>query len=134
MPEISQDKFESENPAMAMHTGAITSFDSIRGRTNSTEKGALALRSRANSSGRLKNVSFPPKIQRLSSCVSENDFESYMEGIHMQEPSWVDDRELAHRIFVNRSLHLENIKFYGFDMDYTLAGKAAELTQIFSLS
>ncbi|KAB0790849.1 hypothetical protein PPYR_14872 [Photinus pyralis] len=97
MPEISQDKFESENPAMAMHTGAITSFDSIRGRTNSTEKGALALRSRANSSGRLKNVSFPPKIQRLSSCVSENDFESYMEGIHMQEPSWVDDRELAHR-------------------------------------
>lgn len=26
------------------------------------------------------------------------------------------------RIFVNRSLHLENIKFYGFDMDYTLAG------------
>lgn len=28
---------------------------------------------------------------------------------------------LAIRIFVNRSLHLENIKFYGFDMDYTLA-------------
>ena len=27
------------------------------------------------------------------------------------------------RIFVNRSLHLENIKFYGFDMDYTLAGE-----------
>jgi len=30
-------------------------------------------------------------------------------------------RETAHRIFVNRSLHLEKIKFYGFDMDYTLA-------------
>ncbi|XP_022919856.1 cytosolic purine 5'-nucleotidase isoform X2 [Onthophagus taurus] len=30
-------------------------------------------------------------------------------------------RNAAHRIFVNRSLHLENIKFYGFDMDYTLA-------------
>ncbi|XP_037813839.1 cytosolic purine 5'-nucleotidase isoform X5 [Lucilia sericata] len=30
-------------------------------------------------------------------------------------------RVLDHRIFVNRSLHLENIKFYGFDMDYTLA-------------
>ncbi|XP_037937082.1 cytosolic purine 5'-nucleotidase isoform X3 [Teleopsis dalmanni] len=30
-------------------------------------------------------------------------------------------RKAAHRIFVNRSLHLENIKFYGFDMDYTLA-------------
>jgi hypothetical protein len=25
------------------------------------------------------------------------------------------------RIFVNRSLSLEKIKFYGFDMDYTLA-------------
>ena len=25
------------------------------------------------------------------------------------------------RVFVNRSLHLEKIKFYGFDMDYTLA-------------
>jgi len=30
-------------------------------------------------------------------------------------------REAPHRIFVNRSLHLEHIKFYGFDMDYTLA-------------
>ncbi|KAK7571818.1 hypothetical protein V9T40_014290 [Parthenolecanium corni] len=28
---------------------------------------------------------------------------------------------VKHEIFVNRSLHLENIKFYGFDMDYTLA-------------
>lgn len=27
------------------------------------------------------------------------------------------------RIFVNRSLHLDKIKFFGFDMDYTLAGK-----------
>ncbi len=25
------------------------------------------------------------------------------------------------RIFVNRSLHMEKIKFFGFDMDYTLA-------------
>ncbi|XP_059615131.1 cytosolic purine 5'-nucleotidase isoform X2 [Phlebotomus argentipes] len=30
-------------------------------------------------------------------------------------------RKHNRRIFVNRSLHLENIKFYGFDMDYTLA-------------
>ena len=28
---------------------------------------------------------------------------------------------LASRIFVNRSLHMEKIKFFGFDMDYTLA-------------
>jgi len=30
-------------------------------------------------------------------------------------------REPAHRVFVNRSLSLSKIKFYGFDMDYTLA-------------
>eukprot|EP00914_Ancora_sagittata_P010838 GHVO01021141.1.p1 GENE.GHVO01021141.1~~GHVO01021141.1.p1 ORF type:complete len:568 (+),score=36.78 GHVO01021141.1:68-1705(+) len=30
-------------------------------------------------------------------------------------------RETAHRIFVNRSLHLQKMKFFGFDMDYTLA-------------
>ncbi|XP_031622776.1 cytosolic purine 5'-nucleotidase isoform X2 [Contarinia nasturtii] len=30
-------------------------------------------------------------------------------------------RKAEHRIFVNRSLHMENIKFFGFDMDYTLA-------------
>ncbi|XP_054721939.1 cytosolic purine 5'-nucleotidase-like isoform X2 [Uloborus diversus] len=30
-------------------------------------------------------------------------------------------RATQHRVFVNRSLHLEKIKFFGFDMDYTLA-------------
>lgn len=30
-------------------------------------------------------------------------------------------RNMHHRIFVNRSLHLDKIKFFGFDMDYTLA-------------
>ncbi|KTG04569.1 hypothetical protein cypCar_00033485 [Cyprinus carpio] len=30
-------------------------------------------------------------------------------------------REIIQRVFVNRSLTLENIKCYGFDMDYTLA-------------
>lgn len=30
-------------------------------------------------------------------------------------------REMHHRVFVNRSLHLEKIKFFGFDMDYTIA-------------
>lgn len=30
-------------------------------------------------------------------------------------------RAMHHRVFVNRSLHLQKIKFFGFDMDYTLA-------------
>ncbi|XP_057306324.1 cytosolic purine 5'-nucleotidase-like isoform X2 [Hydractinia symbiolongicarpus] len=32
-----------------------------------------------------------------------------------------DHREIPERVFVNRSLNLENVKFFGFDMDYTLA-------------
>ena len=36
---------------------------------------------------------------------------------------------LFDRIFVNRSLYLEKIKFFGFDMDYTLAGEV-EITSI----
>lgn len=37
------------------------------------------------------------------------------------------------RIFVNRSLHLENIKFYGFDMDYTLAGTCSLCNIIYTI-
>uniref|UniRef100_A0A9L0IZT3 5'-nucleotidase, cytosolic II n=1 Tax=Equus asinus TaxID=9793 RepID=A0A9L0IZT3_EQUAS len=32
-------------------------------------------------------------------------------------------REAFHRVFVNRSLAMEKIKCFGFDMDYTLAGE-----------
>uniref|UniRef100_A0A671PF33 Cytosolic purine 5'-nucleotidase-like n=2 Tax=Sinocyclocheilus TaxID=75365 RepID=A0A671PF33_9TELE len=32
-------------------------------------------------------------------------------------------REVQQRVFVNRSLAMEKIKCFGFDMDYTLAGK-----------
>ncbi|KAF2359020.1 HAD-superfamily hydrolase subfamily IG 5'-nucleotidase [Trinorchestia longiramus] len=35
------------------------------------------------------------------------------------------EKNPAHRVFVNRSLHLEKIKYYGFDMDYTLAEYAS---------
>lgn len=35
------------------------------------------------------------------------------------------------RIFVNRSLHLEHIKYYGFDMDYTLAGEQYQSIRVF---
>ncbi|OXU19410.1 hypothetical protein TSAR_004076 [Trichomalopsis sarcophagae] len=59
---------------------------------------------------------------------SEQDLDSFNEGNQGQRS---DKRELSHRIFVNRSLHLENIKFYGFDMDYTLAEyKSPEYEQL----
>lgn len=65
-------------------------------------------------------LKFPP-LPLTRNDRSENDLDSFAEGVTSVEYSWVDDRELSHRIFVNRSLHMENIKFYGFDMDYTLA-------------
>ena len=37
---------------------------------------------------------------------------------HLQDQK---KRKTAHRVFVNRSLQLSKIKFFGFDMDYTLA-------------
>ena len=37
--------------------------------------------------------------------------------------SYVYFRFLSYSVFVNRSLRLGQIKFYGFDMDYTLAGE-----------
>ncbi|KAM7349997.1 5' nucleotidase B isoform 1-T1 [Cochliomyia hominivorax] len=44
--------------------------------------------------------------------VSSFDDDCYVLDVH---------GSMRKEIFVNRSLHLENIKFYGFDMDYTLA-------------
>ncbi|XP_033203246.1 cytosolic purine 5'-nucleotidase isoform X6 [Bombus vosnesenskii] len=55
-------------------------------------------------------------IEMTKNNCSEQDLDNYNESVLR-----TDKRELGHRIFVNRSLHLENIKFYGFDMDYTLA-------------
>ncbi|KAM8721391.1 hypothetical protein ACLKA7_007288 [Drosophila subpalustris] len=51
--------------------------------------------------------------------------QSVLNGLHLSADGTSNyhghKRELGHRVFVNRSLHLENIKYYGFDMDYTLA-------------
>lgn len=34
------------------------------------------------------------------------------------------------RVFVNRSLNMSKIKYIGFDMDYTIAGKVSLLTYV----
>ncbi|GFO30616.1 cytosolic purine 5'-nucleotidase [Plakobranchus ocellatus] len=41
---------------------------------------------------------------------------SYATQIYKREPS--------KRVFVNRSMMLERVKYFGFDMDYTLARKS----------
>ncbi|XP_012525787.1 cytosolic purine 5'-nucleotidase isoform X1 [Monomorium pharaonis] len=65
-------------------------------------------------------------IMELENCNAHGDQENNTgpnTPQHDNDPSgnkkWY--RQASQRIFVNRSLHLENIKFYGFDMDYTLA-------------
>uniref|UniRef100_A0A4W5QMM7 5'-nucleotidase, cytosolic IIb n=1 Tax=Hucho hucho TaxID=62062 RepID=A0A4W5QMM7_9TELE len=47
------------------------------------------------------------------------DLPANMDGLAMKKYR----REAYHRVFVNRSLAMEKIKCFGFDMDYTLAGK-----------
>ncbi|XP_021694818.1 cytosolic purine 5'-nucleotidase isoform X2 [Aedes aegypti] len=64
--------------------------------------------SRAN--GR-RTISSSGALSSSSSCSSFEDDTLY---VHNRLPA-------PQEIFVNRSLHLENIKFYGFDMDYTIA-------------
>ncbi|GLH12167.1 Cytosolic purine 5'-nucleotidase, partial [Gryllus bimaculatus] len=61
----------------------------------------------ASTSERKKPELNPPLLKKCDSSKSS------------QSRKWY--RQAEHRVFVNRSLHLENIKFYGFDMDYTLA-------------
>ncbi|XP_003695992.1 cytosolic purine 5'-nucleotidase isoform X1 [Apis florea] len=78
------------------------------------------------------NSTIQQLIMELENCNSHGDHISTTLQ-HENDPSgnkkWY--RQASQRIFVNRSLHLENIKFYGFDMDYTLAEyKSPEYEQL----
>ncbi|KAG6795169.1 cytosolic purine 5'-nucleotidase isoform X1 [Apis mellifera caucasica] len=78
------------------------------------------------------NSTIQQLIMELENCNSHGDHVSTTLQ-HENDPSgnkkWY--RQASQRIFVNRSLHLENIKFYGFDMDYTLAEyKSPEYEQL----
>ncbi|KFB41870.1 AGAP000380-PA-like protein [Anopheles sinensis] len=97
MPDISQDEFEAKLPHLAPATAA-------------------ELRKRANSGGSRmlgRNTSNAPATNQPA--------DESVSGPALAEPVYGYKREISHRIFVNRSMHLENIKFYGFDMDYTIA-------------
>lgn len=96
MPEVSQDAFEAKNPLEFLLTPEI-----MRARANTlTVESPFSWRNRENSGSDVEEIE------------TRFDDPPYLKGFK---------RQLGHRIFVNRSLHLENIKFYGFDMDYTLA-------------
>lgn len=62
-------------------------------------------------------VKMEPQFVKDESVATEESFVSTTNGISSRKYY----RSTHHRVFVNRSLHLDKIKFFGFDMDYTLA-------------
>ncbi|XP_068633773.1 cytosolic purine 5'-nucleotidase isoform X2 [Battus philenor] len=62
-------------------------------------------------------MSMNQTCKEMETCVRKNLYVSQESQVFSKKYY----RRVEHRIFVNRSLHLENVKFYGFDMDYTLA-------------
>ncbi|XP_058127093.1 cytosolic purine 5'-nucleotidase [Anopheles ziemanni] len=101
MPDISQDEFEAKLPHLAPATAA-------------------ELRKRANSGGS-RTVARAAGSPTSNAPVTNQTLDESVSGPAFAEPVYGYKREISHRIFVNRSMHLENIKFYGFDMDYTIA-------------
>lgn len=128
MPEVSQDQFEAKLPHLPPATveelrqransGGASSLEASRKRLNSLKdangKGEVAAPAASGSSG--------SRGPRKSSVTFQEDIKATQKQLHHYD-SFVHGykRQISHRIFVNRSLHLENIKFYGFDMDYTIA-------------
>ncbi|XP_055619794.1 cytosolic purine 5'-nucleotidase isoform X1 [Toxorhynchites rutilus septentrionalis] len=131
MPEISQDQFEDQLP----HQPPAT-VEQLRIRASSGGASSLDEYRKRLSSLRQTNGSSESHQNETAGCSKRNSTGSGRGSVTFQEDkftakqlhhgdSFVQElgykREISHRIFVNRSLHLENIKFYGFDMDYTIA-------------
>eukprot|EP00741_Cyanophora_paradoxa_P008724 tig00001373_g8446.t1 len=57
---------------------------------------------------------------KLSNPPSEQELAAF-EDIEPQDLPARHKRDITSRVFVNREVRLDRIKFYGFDMDYTLA-------------
>lgn len=135
MPEISQDQFEAKLPHIPPATveelrqransgGAAAleasrkRLNSLKGTSNGKEEGkavvsvAGAMSGSSGSRGPRKSSVTFLEDGKSTQKMQLHHYDSFVHGYK---------REISHRIFVNRSLHLENIKFYGFDMDYTIA-------------
>ena len=66
-------------------------------------------------------------MRNLDICLSKNLMECALDHDHQYQYVTVMS---FFRIFVSRTLRLDKIKFYGFDMDYTLAEYKAEEVKI----
>ena len=66
-------------------------------------------------------------MRNLDICLPKNLMECVLDHDHQYQYVTVMS---FFRIFVSRTLRLDKIKFYGFDMDYTLAEYKAEEVKI----
>uniref|UniRef100_A0A1Q3FVE7 Putative cytosolic purine 5'-nucleotidase n=1 Tax=Culex tarsalis TaxID=7177 RepID=A0A1Q3FVE7_CULTA len=137
MPEISQDHFEAQLPhkppatveelRIRANSGGASGLEASRRRlealrlANANANGAGGTAEQQEAGG-ASGSSSGTRRPRKSSVTFQDD---KLERKLTHNDSFIHDigykREISHRIFVNRSLHLENIKHYGFDMDYTIA-------------
>uniref|UniRef100_A0A1Q3FV16 Putative cytosolic purine 5'-nucleotidase n=1 Tax=Culex tarsalis TaxID=7177 RepID=A0A1Q3FV16_CULTA len=137
MPEISQDHFEAQLPhkppatveelRIRANSGGASGLEASRRRlealrlANANANGAGGTAKQQEAAG-ASGSSSGTRRPRKSSVTFQDD---KLERKLTHNDSFIHDigykREISHRIFVNRSLHLENIKHYGFDMDYTIA-------------
>lgn len=138
MPEISQDHFEAQLPhkppatveelRIRANSGGASGLEASRRRlealrlANANANGGGGTAEQQEGSSSASGSSSGTRRTRKSSVTFQDD---KPERKLTHADSFVHDigykREISHRIFVNRSLHLENIKHYGFDMDYTIA-------------
>ncbi|XP_021694817.1 cytosolic purine 5'-nucleotidase isoform X1 [Aedes aegypti] len=122
MPELSQDQFEAKLPhkppataeelRQRANSGGATSLEASRKRLNSLKASKSTEEGTAGGSRGPRKSSVTFQEDKSATPKQLHHYDSFVHGYK---------REISHRIFVNRSLHLENIKFYGFDMDYTIA-------------
>uniref|UniRef100_A0A1Q3FV02 Putative cytosolic purine 5'-nucleotidase n=1 Tax=Culex tarsalis TaxID=7177 RepID=A0A1Q3FV02_CULTA len=137
MPEISQDHFEAQLPhkppatveelRIRANSGGASGLEASRRRlealrlANANANGAGGTAKQQEAAGASGSSSGTRRPRKSSVTFQDEKPERKL----THNDSFIHDigykREISHRIFVNRSLHLENIKHYGFDMDYTIA-------------
>nr|CAD7456124.1 unnamed protein product [Timema tahoe] len=113
------------SPRLSLSDGAVTRYVRV-GCCNVSSNGGRGTHTHAVLASLSVKVSDSSVASRLLSCRSVLHYNLVHSAYNLDIPGMVVRNggcraSAADEIFVNRSLHLENIKFYGFDMDYTLA-------------
>lgn len=112
---MEQSKEQAEESKPKACETAVSS--AVNGNSAASRSGATATNASPSSSGSSSSSSQSPVEKSPLNGVSVTLTSANLNS--SQEKSY--KRRNMQRVFVNRSMHLEKIKFFGFDMDYTLA-------------